>query len=260
MYKETKIFREGKSDRLISSPGPVLKFIQRRIHRRILEQISIDESAHGFVRGRSIFSAANPHSNHRIVICLDLRDFFPSITSNRVYGMFKAYGFNQKIAAQLTALCCNNGSLPQGAPTSPMISNIICKKLDKRLRALMYKYSGNYTRYADDLIFSGEESISKLVPIIKHIIIDEGFELANEKFRMMRSGSRQRVLGLNVNHTVTVPKKARRLLRAMIHNQSLIEEKDYDFISYLRGHLAFISSAHPEQARNLKTKLLGHQT
>jgi len=255
MYKSKEIPREGKEPRIISVPAPVLKFIQRRILLRLLEQIDIHPAAHGFIKGRSIFTAAGPHVGRRVVVSMDIRDFFGTISFKRVAGMFKKYGAAKKQALLLAGLCCYEKKLPQGAPTSPAISNIVCKRLDSRISGLCRKHGFNYTRYADDLIFSGDDKLIRFIKIFREIIAREGFTVAEEKTIIRRSGSRQQVLGLNVNSKVSVPRKARRLIRAMAHKQSQAGSPDGQMVDFLLGHASFMKTAHPEQAEALKKEL-----
>ncbi len=256
MYERREIPREGKEPRKISVPAPILKFVQKRILERVLMQIPPGESAHGFIRGRSIFSSASPHAGKRVVLKFDLKDFFPSITLRRVTGLFLSVGFDKKRARMLAGLCCFEKKLPQGAPTSPMISNLICRRLDSRLSGLVKKHGFAYTRYADDLVFSGDEKIIRLIRPIREIIGKEGFTVAEEKTRIMRSGSRQRVLGLNVNTKVSVPRKVRRLIRAMVHKRGMPEGgTGWDIDALIYGHIAFMKTVHPEQAEKLKKKM-----
>ncbi len=255
MYSERTLPREGASPRTISAPVPLLKLMQRRLLRRVLEQIDVHDAAHGFVRGRSVFSAAAAHAGQRVVACLDLRDFFGTITFARAVGFFKACGLTGKTAFLLGGLCCYKGRLPQGAPTSPMLANLICRRLDARLYGLAVKHGFAYTRYADDLIFSGPDRLVGFLPIVRKIVEDEGFRPAEEKTRVMRSGSRQKVLGLNVNTRVSVPKRVRRLVRAMVHRQAQAAVPDAGMTAFLAGHLAFMMPAHPAQTQRLREKL-----
>lgn len=255
MYQQKSIPREGKEPRILSIPDPYLKNVQRRILNRILIPIEVNDAAHGFMKHRSIFTTLESHTGKRVVIVIDIRNFFDTITAKRVCGMFKSIRFEPKDAAVLAKLCCYKDKLPQGAPTSPMIANIICRKLDSRLAGLTGKKGYAYTRYADDLIFSGDERLIRLIPLFKQIIKEEGFEIAEEKFRIMRSGARQRVLGLNVNTQVSIPRKVRRIIRAMINNQLHSEAPDESLLNFLYGHVGLMASPHPSQARKLKRKL-----
>jgi len=255
MYHEKSIPREGKEPRILSVPHPYLKNIQRRILNRILTKTECHNAAHGFMKHRSIFTTLESHTGKRVVVVIDIRNFFDTISAKRVCGMFKSLGFSPQESAVLAKLCCYKNKLPQGAPTSPMIGNIICRKLDSRLSGLANKKGCSYTRYADDLIFSGESKIVGSIPFIKQIINKEGFEIAEEKFRIMRSGSRQRVLGLNVNEKVSIPRNVRRIIRAMVHKQLHSDEPDESLLDFLYGHVGLMASAHPSQARKLKRKL-----
>lgn len=255
MYRVTNVEREGKPPRIIAEPAPVLKFVQRRILRRVLEQVRVHEAAHGFVRGRSVFSNATPHTGREVVVTMDLRDFFPSITFRRVAGLFCALGLTRENALMLGGLCCYRGSLPQGAPTSPMVSNLICWRLDSRLSGLVAKHGGHYTRYADDLTFSGDAALLSVLPLVRRIIREEGFAWAPEKFRIQRRGSRQMVTGLVVNDVVSVPRRVRRYLRAMVHRQALSGGGDEGMRRFLLGHINFMRPAHPDLASRLAERL-----
>ncbi len=255
MYVRKEIPREGKAPREISVPAPVLKFVQRRILARLLDQIDIHPAAHGFVGGRSIFTAAAPHVGRRMVVALDIRDFFGSISFPRVLGLFKSLGVAKKQALLLASLCTFEKKLPQGAPTSPAISNIICRRLDSRITGICRRHGFNYTRYADDLVFSGDEKLVGFIRIFKDIVAKEGFTVAEEKTFIRRSGSRQRILGLNVNTKLSVPRKVRRTLRAMAHAQSRSGSPEEGMKSFILGHAAFMKPAHPEQAERLRNQV-----
>jgi retron-type reverse transcriptase len=254
-YSEKTIPRGDRAPRVISVPSPFLKNVQRQILSKILEPIDLHPAAHGFVKKRSIFTAVEPHAGKRVLVAMDIRSFFDTITVKRVFGVFKATGFSIREAALLAEICTRNGRLPQGAPTSPAISNIVCKRLDARLAGLAAKRGFSYTRYADDLFFSGGEKVAGLIPVFRKIIEEEGFETAPEKTRIMRSGSRQRALSLNLNTKVSVPRKVRRLIRAMVHKQSVSGVPDEDLIPFLQGHIALMKTVHPKQAAELKRKL-----
>jgi RNA-directed DNA polymerase len=140
--------------RTINAPDAKTKAIQRTILRRLLQNLPIHDAATGFRRGRSIVDNARPHTNKDIVIRMDVRDFFPSITEKRVYQFFQRIGWNRPASRWLARTCTFVGRLPQGAPTSPAISNLICYKLDSNLASLAASYNADYTRYADDVTFS----------------------------------------------------------------------------------------------------------
>jgi hypothetical protein len=255
MYKTHMLERKDKPPRRIDEPVPILKFVQRRILDRVLMQATPHDAAHGFIRGRSIFTNAKQHTGRRVVVCMDLREFFHSISFPRVTGMYMRLGFERSTASKLAALCCCQGRLPQGASTSPMITNLICRRMDARLHGLLEKCGGRYTRYADDLTFSGDERVLSVLPMVRRIVREEGFATAPEKFRIQRRGSRQKVTGLVVNDRVTVPRPVRRLLRAMVHRCAADPTGDPQMLHFLMGYVNFMRPAHPDTAAKLAAQL-----
>jgi len=217
--------------RTIKAPKKELKIIQQRFISFIQDRIGVRPAAHGFVRKKNIVTNAQLHINHRAVFNLDLREFFPTINFGRVRGLFISEPFKASptIATILAQICCHAGSLPQGAPTSPFISNMICFRLDAQLTQLARNLGCVYTRYADDLTFSkrkglfpsdlalvnedGSVSIGKeLVDIIEN----NGFKIHTDKVHLYRNTHRQTVTGLTVNDRVNVERKFVRDIRAMI--------------------------------------------
>ncbi len=256
---------DGKRERAILSPKKKLKAVQRWIHSEILAPAlhsSASPCAHGFLPARSILTNASAHVGQEIVVRFDLRDFFPTITRRRVFGLFHAFGYSRLIAGTLAQLTTVNGKLPQGAPTSPAISNLICRKLDKRLAGLAKRFHGNYTRYADDLTFSGGNefklNLPTFIPRLKEILADEDFSLRADKTRFSRKGARQLVTGLVVNRGLSIPREERRRLRAILHNAkkagSLASQNRANhpnFPDHLRGRIAFLGSVQPDKAIKL---------
>lgn len=258
-YRVFKVPKANGQERTIAAPVSVLKSMQRLILRVLTQSFALHDHCHGFRRGRSIRSNAEPHVGHEVVIGLDLKDFFPSITAGRVYGLFISLGFVEPDARLLTRLVTYCGVLPQGAPTSPAIANLICRHLDSRLVGLAQKADAAYTRYADDLTFSGSMQIRSLLPLIRSIIAEEGFTISEEKQHITQRGARQDVTGLTVNEKVSVPRAVRRRLRAVVHraskgDQTRWEGKRIEMAS-IKGHIAFLHSVHPQEAAALLVKL-----
>lgn len=273
--------RNGKS-RQIWAPLPKLKKAQHWILRNIAERLPIHGAAHGFVAGRSIATNAKKHCNSKIVIKMDIKDFFPTVTWRRVKGVFRKAGYRDQIATLLAMICTeaprevvqHRGQtyyialgprcLPQGAPTSPAITNVLCRQMDVRLTALAKKLGWRYTRYADDLSFSlpadheGEPKIGSLLGGTKRIVSSEGFEIHPEKTRVMRGAACQQITGLVVNGdgTPRVPRKRRRQIRAALHNlkngKGLREGEN---LSQLIGYIAFINMTQPELAQSMLADL-----
>lgn len=166
---------------MIQAPNPRLKSIQTFILRDILQKIKPSQSATAFIPGTSILNNAKRHVGKACVASFDTQDFFPSITYRQVFSVFFDIGYNSQVAHLLTRFCTlSNGSLPQGSPTSPSLSNLVACRLDKRLFTLAKSLKIEYTRYADDITFSGSFSLNFIVPIVNQIIIDEGF-IPNQK-------------------------------------------------------------------------------
>lgn len=256
-YKCRELPRKNKAPRKIEEPIQILKFIQRRILTRILMQTDdLPDPAHGFVRGRSTATAAAPHQNQPMVVCCDLRDFFPSISKQRVWGIFRSLIIHPRISNLLAELTTFQGRLPQGAPTSPMLANLVVRRMDRRLAGIARARGITYTRYADDMIFSGDTDTLKMIPAVRAIAKEEGFSLAEEKTRILRRGRRQKVCGLVVNEKVGVPRRWRRRLRAEIHNISTGKSFDPARLPHIQGKLAYMQHLHPEETLKLKEKLL----
>lgn len=179
--------------------------------------IKISDYATGFVPHLSTYYNASKHVNNKCIVNIDLKDFFPSIMLERVFKVFNYYGYTKELSYMFSKICTYKDILPQGAPTSPCLSNIVCKKLDKRLGLLAKKLKCNYTRYADDITISGNNYISKYIILLENIIRDEGFTVNRDKTRIQFKDDRQVVTGLVVNDKVGVPKEIKRYLRQQIY-------------------------------------------
>ena len=247
-YQNFTIPKRHGGMRRIQAPSDKLKALQRRVLWRLLEPLALRPCATGFVRGRSIVDNARPHVGQGVVINLDLADFFGSIALERVQQVFGANGWDADAATILGRICTSDGYLPQGAPTSPALSNLVCRRLDARLSALAAKALGQYTRYADDLTFSFPDfgrnrrrrqprtraagdhlrhrrpagPSRSLMNKIGQIIVDEGFRIQRKKrIRVQRAHQRQTATGLVVNQKLNAPRATRRLVRAMQHRARL---------------------------------------
>lgn len=242
-YHSFTLPKKTGGERLISAPMPRLKRAQYWVLDNVLARIPAHDAAHGFLAGRSIISNAKPHAGQDVVINLDVKDFFPSIAFGRIKGVFRQLGYGESIATVLALLCSENRAqawqvdgerlfvggkarervLPQGAPTSPMLTNLLCRRMDRRLLGLARQLGFVYTRYADDLTFSasGEparDNVGKLLSRVRWILRDEGFTPHPDKERVMRKGRRQEVTGLVVNGKApSVSRETRRRLRAALH-------------------------------------------
>jgi RNA-directed DNA polymerase len=227
-YRTFEIPKRSGGVRVITAPGAMLKQTQRLILRRVLGKLAAHPAATGFERGHSIVSNALPHVGKEVVIRLDLKDFFSTTPANRVDSYFRTIGWNTDAAGLLTRLCTQGGSLPQGAPTSPRLSNLLNHRLDARLMMLAYSRGLAYSRYADDITLSGAAASAKekvqtrtndIIHHVKAIVKDEGYVLhTDKKLRIARKHDRQLVTGLVVNEKVNLPRRKRRWLRAVEHH------------------------------------------
>lgn len=256
-YKDIQIPKKKLGDfRTISVPTEGLKYIQRWILDNVLYNIRISEASTGFVKNKSIVDNARKHVQKECLINLDMKDFFPTITYDNVFYLFKYYGYTNEVSFVLAKLCTYRGKLPQGAPTSPYISNIMSYKLDVRFLKLCNKISADFSRYADDITVSGPKYIINYLNVFKGIIRDEGFEVNENKTRIQYSNMRQEVTGLVVNNKITVPKETKRYLRQQIYycekfgvssHLRKIEIRKSNFKEHLYGLAFFIKMVQPDE-------------
>ena len=288
-YRYRWIPRRNGPPRLLEIPKVALKQMQRKILAEILNQIPAHPAAHGFRPGRSILTNAAPHCGKSIVLRFDLADFFPSVTSARVFRIFRTIGYPSPVARLLMGVCTTSlpadvwdarpgarlGSdfharqrlitrhLPQGAPTSPALANLAATRLDRRLSGLAATASAIYTRYADDLIFSGDDTLARsrkrFATHVALIATDEGFTLNHRKTRMMRPGVRQHVTGVVVNIHPNLPRAEFDRLKAILTNcarqgpASQNRQNLPDFRAHLVGKLAHVASIHSARGEKLRT-------
>ncbi len=269
-YVAFEVPKADGSSRTIHAPRAELKRIQRVILEKILAPLPVHEACHGFVAGRSTVTNARPHLGAAVVVKTDLCDFFPSVHYRRVIGFFEQLGYGGEVATLLAGLTTHRpalpdgrvvtGALPQGAPTSPALANLVCRRLDKRLAGLARRTGAVYTRYADDLTFSfasePEVGLGRFLWWVDQICQQEGFTEHSGKRRIMRRGGQQRVTGLVVNSALSVPRVARRRFRAILencrrHGVAAEARGREDFVDYLRGFAAYVAMVQPEHGRRL---------
>jgi RNA-directed DNA polymerase len=255
-YVEFEITKRGGGVRKIASPTLPVKVLQRKLNQALQAIYRPKRVVHGFARRRSIRSNAGEHHGRRFVLNVDLKDFFPSIHFGRVRGLFmgKPFGLPRDAAQALAQVCCYKGRLPQGAPTSPVVSNMIGAGLDVDLRKFAWKLGWAYTRYADDLTFSSDRKVLpadlvRMIPTdgppltqlgdgLRNIIEKHSFEVNARKVRLRACGQRQIVTGLVVNEFPNVAREYVRELRAILHTWSTrgLEEAEARFRERDRRH------------------------
>ncbi|MGE0606303.1 MAG: reverse transcriptase family protein [Pirellulales bacterium] len=220
-YRAFKLAKRRGGQRTIHAPDDRTKKLQRAVLHRLLYGLRAYPAACGFERGKSIVENAQPHAGQCVVVKMDVRDFFTSTTARRVELYFRRIGWSAAAARLLAQIVCLDGGLPQGAPTSPRLSNLVNYYLDVQLAAYARRRKGSYTRYADDMTFSFPKDYPKrirgLVQVVRRVLKAHGYEPCHEKTRILRRHQRQMVTGLVVNQNVHLPRSARRRLRAMRH-------------------------------------------
>ena len=275
--------------RLVEAPKPRLKAIQRVVLRAVLDAIPPHDAAHGFRTGRSARTHVAPHVGRPVVLTLDLADFFPSITVARVRALFLTAGYPEEVARQLAGLCTNSvpadvwsdpacpfqgqdlwrvrrlygqPHLPQGAPSSPALANLAAYRLDARLTGLAASLGARYTRYADDLAFSGGDelarAVKRVVVEVGAIALEEGFAVQHRKTRVMRRGVRQRVTGVVINAHPNVARDTYDTLKATLHNcvrhgpGAENRAGHDDFRAHLAGRVAHVAMLNPARGARLQ--------
>lgn len=269
-YVSFRIPKRHGGMRVIHAPKTKLKALQRQLHDLLVRKLPVSEHAHGFVKGRSVRTNAAPHVKKAVVLKLDLRDFFPSVTYARVRGLLISLGYGYAVAATLAVLMTEAERQPvevdgrvfhapvgprvcvQGAPTSPGLCNALTLRLDRRLGGLARKHGFSYTRYADDLTFSGDEprKAERLIALATRIVKEEGFAVNEEKTRLLRRGGRQVVAGVTVNEVLGLSRRERRRVRAMLHQAG--QTGDSKLRQEAEGHLAWVHMLNEEQAAKLR--------
>jgi hypothetical protein len=284
-YVRFTIPKRSGGERAIWAPMPKLKAAQRWILQNIVEPLPVHGAAHGFLPGRSILTNARPHVGSRLIVNVDLQDFFPTVTWRRVRGVFRKAGYREQVATLLALICTEaprevvpyRGEtrfvalgprcLPQGAPTSPALTNTLCLRLDRRLSGHARKLGYTYTRYADDLTFSlpatvkGNPRTGQLLGGVKAIVAAEGFRVNADKTAVRRTGGRQQVTGLVVNGTGVprVPRPVKRQLRAALHNLAQGRPlPEGESLARLAGWAAFVQMSEPELGRAMLEQLGQH--
>jgi RNA-directed DNA polymerase len=222
-YREVTVPKRSGGQRRLCVPEESLKALQRAILHRLLARLKVHPAATGFQRGQSIVTHARQHASRAVVIRLDLKDFFPSTRADRVRRYFRKIGWNRPAANLLTRLCTHQSGLPQGAPTSPRLSNLVNYRLDCRLAGMARKLLACYSRYADDLTLSfpsaDRKKIHYWIRFVRRVVNAEGYYLHGaKKLHIRRQHQQQRVTGLVVNAGVNLPRAVRRRLRAVDHH------------------------------------------
>jgi RNA-directed DNA polymerase len=280
--------RSGRLPRLLEVPAPRLRAIQRTVLRELLYPIELHDAAHGFVPGRSAVTGAALHTGQEVVVNLDLVTFFANVTAGRVFGTLRQAGFTEAVAHRLTGICTHRvpprvlsmmppggdpeqrfalrhalsqPHLPQGSPTSPMLANLSLRRLDSRLAGLAEKFDGVYTRYADDLAFSGGSELARradaFIASVTAIVQDEGHGVNRLKTRVRQASVRQVVTSVVVNQRTNMARSEFDRLKAVLHNchahgpKSQNQDGHPDFRGHLLGRISWAAALNQERGAKL---------
>ncbi len=287
-YNYRVVTKRSGGLRLVEAPKSRLKDLQRRILKEILEKLPPHQHVHGFIRSRSIKTFASPHTGKKVVLRMDLQDFFPSFRAARIQTLFRVLGYPESVADILGGICTNAAPrgvwsevgnagrrqlretlelyrrphLPQGAPTSPALANICCYRADCRLSALAKVSGADYTRYADDLAFSGGEEfargVNRFSAHVAAVLHEEGLRVNHHKTRIMRQGVRQHLAGVIVNEHANVRRDDFDRLKAILTNclrhgpHTQNRESHPDFRMHLQGRISFVRMINPQKGNRLQ--------
>lgn len=240
LYKVYEVSKKDGRKRVIAQPNRELKAVQAWILRSILDKLSTSPHSKGFDLGTSILENAVPHQGANYVLNLDLENFFPSIKASKVFGVFRSVGYNKDVSNLLTNFCVFDGGLPQGAPTSPKLANLICAKLDARIHGYAGPKGIVYTRYADDLTLSGQsaQKIERARHFLGTIINSEDLKINKKKTKICGTKRQKKVTGLVVSQSgIGIGRRKLRETRAKIHH--LFAERNNNY-NHVNGMLSFI--------------------
>lgn len=287
-YRRRWVNRGDRLPRLIEAPKERLKVFQRRLLDEVLALVPTHDAAHGFVPGRSVATHASLHVGKRFVVRFDLEAFFTNVQTFRAMGVFRALGYQPRVAATLLGLCTTrtpesvlrdapapegllaerfflqrrlaDWHLPQGAPTSPALANLTAHSLDARLTGLARAHEWAYSRYADDLVFSSnrEAGVGQLCRLVRRVVEEEGYRLNASKTRVMRASGRQLVTGVVVNQSLNVPRDEFDLLKALLHRCakkgpfSQSQKPLEAFKAELEGRIGWVASLNPRKGLRLR--------
>lgn len=257
-YRTFFIDKKNGTKRQIDEPLPSLKEIQHWILHEILESVPVSPYAKAFVKGRSVRDNARFHRRQNKVLTMDIEDFFPSIDIGRVLHLFLGLGYRENVAVLMSNLCCYKNHLPQGAPTSPALANLIAGTLDYKIVDYIKKQKIRYTRYADDMTFSGDFHEGDLIKNVQRIAKRQGFRIKEEKTRVRKKHQRQEVTGIVVNEKMQVSREIRRQIRSdmyYIQKYGLDSHLEYrgvekeKYIQHMRGLISYCIFVNPRDEK-----------
>lgn len=254
-YRHFTIKKSNGKDRNIEEPLPDLKFMQHWILGNILEKIVVSPYAKAFVKKRSVKENARFHRAQNVVVTMDIKDFFPTINLREVVNIFYDLGYTKDVANFIAHLCCYNYSLPQGAPTSPYLSNVKMKKFDDKVVEYSKSLGIRYTRYADDISLSGNFNPHNVIKCLSSLVFEEGLVINSEKTRVAYKNSRQEITGIVVNSHMQISKVQRKKIRQEVYyikkygvdsHLSHTADMRANYLNHLLGKINFARYVNPK--------------
>lgn len=265
-YEEIIIKKKNKNLRYLNEPSPILKSIQKRILKNVLEEKMISKCAYAYKKGLSTILNAKSHVGCKVILKLDIENFFDNINFYKVYNScFNENLYPKKLGMLLTNLCVYNGKLPQGSPTSGYISNIVLRNFDCNIDAYCKDKNINYTRYSDDMTFSGDFDIRKLIKFVNELLYKEGFRLNKSKIKVVLNTTRQQVTGIVVNEKLNLSKNYKRKIRQEVYYvlkygvKSHIKKRNINlscnrYLSVLLGKINYVLTVNPNDKEFINYK------
>lgn len=265
-YEEIIIKKRNKNLRYLNEPSPILKSIQKRILKNVLEEKMISKCAYAYKKGLSTILNAKSHVGCKVILKLDIENFFDNINFYKVYNScFNENLYPKKLGMLLTNLCVYNDMLPQGAPTSGYISNIVLRNFDCNIDAYCKDKNINYTRYSDDMTFSGDFDIRKLIKYVNELLYKERFRLNKSKIKVVLNTTRQQVTGIVVNEKINLSKNYKRKIRQEVYYvlkygvKSHIKKRNINlscnrYLSVLLGKINYVLTVNPNDKEFINYK------
>ncbi len=262
-YRNFTIAKKSGKPRSISEPLPNLKEIQTWILQNLLSKASVSKFAKAYIKDKGLRHNIRFHTNQKMILTTDIQDFFPSLKFAEVEKVFWNLGYTKRLSNLLAKLCCKSGSLPQGAPTSPYLSNLIMKDIDNKIGDFCTIRKIRYTRYADDMSFSGDFNSNELKSYLKSQLTSKNLQLNHQKSKLMLRSNSQIVTGIVVNEKAQVSRKIRQKLRQELHyiekfgvdgHLSYNGVEDQNYLKHLYGKVGFVTYINPNDKEFLNYK------
>lgn len=267
-YRNFLIPKKSGGTREISEPLPDLKQVQHWMLNNILNYIEISKYAKAYVKKQGVKSNARFHRGQKVLVSMDVKDFFPSIKKIDIFHVFHGLGYTENVSWFMAYLCCLNGELPQGAPTSPYLSNIIMSSFDKDVASYAIEKKWRYTRYADDLTFSGDGNVEELIRVVSELLLKYHLYPNTKKTRVAYQNARQEVTGIVVNKKLQAARQYRRIIRQEVYyikkygiesHIAFCQISQKNYLEHLQGKIGYALYVNPKDTELLEYQKFLHE-